>query len=302
MVTIITISVMVLIFSGALYLGRLVWARLWWRSLRDVAAQSPEGMPLRPAMILSSIAAMIAVSSGFVFLYVLSSHAPLLRLNQRMAIKLHPIGVVPPITKSDLVSTSPRVKVLIDDSMDDVSLPLDVLKQCTDTEITYVGATGNVSCVAEGSKEAQRLLDRVKPPMESPLAPQLPPPGIKQQGFFPAISTTTTEAAKVVAERSGIHRYAEVIYFILTFIGVFLRICWDAIQTPHRGKKPPLLTLSSVITSLVLAITVYALIIQSGLAGSSDLLSFKTGIFATYNGLLAKSFLDLTTLKRPVAA
>lgn len=93
-------------------------------------------------------------------------------------------------------------------------------------------------------------------------------------------------------------RYAEVVYFVLTFLGVLLRLYWDVVQAPKTGRRrATLLAPQTLVTSLVLAIATYAMIIQSGLAGTSDLLTFKTGIFAVYNGLLSKSFLDLATLK-----
>jgi hypothetical protein len=276
MATFVTLLLMVAIFIGALYLGKYAW-HYWGKKVVH------HDLPVKPMLLISLLAGLLAVTGGVTFLRVIVTYAP--RLTTKPKIKARSQQFT---TKADLVQQEPRIKVVVNDSADDVPLPGDLLRRCADVEITYINVEGEVRCFAEGSIEALKLLQRTSPAVED-TAPQpkviLPLKAMKQ-GFILAVSSTPTEVAKDVAARTGVNRYAEVIYFILTFFGVLLRICWDANQQ-QKQDKPPLLTIASLTTGLVLAIAAYALVIQSGMTGSGDVLNFRTGIFAIYNGILA---------------
>lgn len=292
MATFVTLLLMVAIFIGVLYLGKYAW-RHWGKKVAH------HDLPVKPMLLISLLAGLLAVAGGVVFLRVLVIYAPSLTVKPKAKVRPQRFA-----TKVDLVQQEPRIKVVVNDSADDVPLPGDLLRRCADVEITYVSAEGNVKCFAEGSPEALQLLQRSAPTDATPLCPEsVPPVEAMKQSFILAVSTTPTEVAKDVAARTGINRYAEVIYFMLTFLGVFLRICWDANQQQKQESKPALLTISSLTTGLVLAIATYALVIQSGMTGASDVLNFRTGIFVIYNGLLSPSILrDVKSWQTPPTA
>jgi hypothetical protein len=284
MATFITLFLMVAIFISVLYLGKYAWHH-WGERVAH------HDLPVKPMLLISILAGLLAVAGGVTFLRVMVTYAPHLT-STKSKVKARPQQFV---TKLDLGQQKPRIKVVVNDSDDDVPLPGDLLRRCADVEITYITSVGNVQCFAEGSPEALKLLQRNAPsagdtlprPEQHRQAGKNP----MKQGFLLAVSTTPTEVAKDVAARTGINRYAEVIYFLLTFLGVLLRIYWDASQQQKQESKPALLTVSSMTTGLVLAVATYALVIQSGLTGASDMLNFRTGIFAVYNGILSSTLL-----------
>lgn len=294
MTTIITLIVMTAVFSGAFYGLRHLW--LWKKgpasanSTPDDLAAIYGSIPLRALMVLSGISGILAVGAGFAFLNLSYRAAPILQVrsldevDQRVVV--HQLKM-PKVLRSDFVE-SPKVRVIVDDSDPNLPPVEDLLRRCTPMEITYVTKEGQVKCYSEGSANAQKLLSATRYANHD----------IQQQGLGAIVAAATSEVSKEVANRKPADRYAELVYFALTFLGVFLRFCWEATQKRRRTKQSLYFTPQTLITSLVLAIATYAMIIQSGLAGSSDLLSFKTGIFAIYNGLLSTGLLkDLGTLR-----
>jgi hypothetical protein len=311
--TIVSLAVMTAVFALAFYGLKAAWARFKTAPPgeliqvdRETYGERPAllglieeaekdhraEVPLRTMMIISSAAGVLAVLAGFAFLHLMYRSAPLLSAHQsvRPAITM----TTPRVVRSDFVD-SPRVRVVIDDSSPDALPVEDLLRRCAAFEITYVTTEGTVKCYSEGSPNAQLLLNRTRT-QDTKCA-------VQQQGFGAVVTAATDAVAKEVSERRPIDRYAELVYFVLTFFGVFLRLCWEASKSVRgRRKTSPYFTPQALITSLVLAIATYAMIIQSGLAGSSDLLSFKTGIFAMYNGILSSGLIrDFNTL-RPTTA
>lgn len=262
--------------------------------LTDLLEEHRGGIPLRPLLLMSSLAMVTAVACGFAFLNLMYRGAPIQKVRKISApLSTQPMPL-PRVLRGDFVDSN-KVRVIVDDSSPDAPVVEDLLRRCAAFEITYVTPEGTVKCYSEGSANAQILLNRTRlSDMEC---------GVQQQGFGAVVTAATEAVTKEVSERKPGDRYAELVYFVLTFLGVFLRFCWEASKSVRgRRKTSPYFTPQTLITSLVLAIATYAMIIQSGLAGSSDLLSFKTGIFAMYNGILSTGLLrDFGTL-RPVAA
>jgi hypothetical protein len=311
MTTFAVLTVMALVFAAVLY-GVI---HIWHRSLRhkqfltaeESVALGEGSVPVRRLLIVYLISGIVSLTAGFALLHTLAQNPPRLAARDSQVVA-RPITLPPSATRADLVRDAPQIKVVVDDSEDNTALPPDLLRQCGDIEITHVQTNGTVRCLSEGSMEAKQLLARGQPrsPMKQgamlPNMAQEQRNAIELQGFVPSVASAPTDAAKEVSERKPWDRYAELVYFFLTFIGVFLRTYWDGIQQ-HRRRKAVILTAPSVITSLVIAIAVYALVIQSGLAGSSKLLTFSTGIFAVYNGITSPVILkDIAALRNGTAS
>jgi len=304
MTTILILTLMALVFAAVLAATVRWWRRSELRRLglgsgADllVASLSAGHVPARPMLLAAATAGVISLAVGFAALQLLVLHPPRLTAESLYRVPVKPLAVPPGATRVGLVKTSPYVKVVVDDSDDNVALPQDLLRQCADTEVTYVRADGLVDCLAEGSAQAKALLDRAQ--LRQDLERELVGPGLRPDPMIgtQGVGTSPTEAAKDMAARRPIDRYAELVYFFLTFLGVLLRTYWDGVQL-RRRRKPSILTVQSVVTSLVLAIAVYALVLQSGLMGSGNLLTFSTGVFATYNGILAPVLLkDVAALR-----
>lgn len=278
MTTIITLVIMLAVFTVVLYGIKHLWHP------GDHAV-----VPLGHSATMGASAGLAAILVGFGFLYVNFRSAPVHpAVQQTLGVKS---VVFPGITAQDLVVQHPNVRVIVDDSGPDAPPVDNLLLRCPIQDITLVQPDGKVKCVQEGSPEAKQLLQRGQDLQDVRDATS----PVQIQGF---LTTAPAQVATDVAARKPMDRYAEVVYFVLTFLGVLLRLYWDVVQAPRTGRRrSTLLAPQTLVTSLVLAIATYAMIIQSGLAGTSDLLTFKMGIFAIYNGMISKSFLDLATLK-----
>lgn len=278
MTTTITLVIMLAIFTIVLY-----GIKRWWHP------GDPADIPAAHIATMGAVAGLLAVLVGFGFLYVNFRSAPVHPVVQQV---MEVRGAVfQDVTAQDLVVQHPNVRVIVDDSGPDAPPVDNLLLRCPIQDITLVQLDGKVKCVQEGSPEAKQLLRRGQDLQDIRDATS----PVQHQGF---LTTAPAQVATDVAARRPMDRYAEVVYFVLTFLGVLLRLYWDVVQAPRTGRRrSTLLAPQTLVTSLVLAIATYAMIIQSGLAGTSDLLTFKTGIFAIYNGLLSKSFLDLATLR-----
>lgn len=188
------------------------------------------------------------------------------------------------------------VIVVTDDGVDPIDNPMD---RCDPGRIVHVTKDG-VRCLELGSKEARAVLEADKKPITdvvklredvmrvAPMRPQ-----VMRQGFAPGVGNV----GKDVANRKGKgiwQKYAEIVYFLTTFLGVVLRFVWDHSLERRRCQAAGLATerfdFMNLVVGFFIGVAVH-LLMSKAMGVGYETATFQNVLLASYNGFLWPSIL-----------
>jgi len=188
------------------------------------------------------------------------------------------------------------VIVITDDGVEPIDNPMD---RCEPGKVVHVTKDG-VKCLKLGSKEARAVLEEGNKPITdvvklredvmrvAPMRPQ-----VMRQGFAPGVGNVGKDVAK--RKGKGVwQKYAEIVYFLTTFLGVVLRFIWDHNLERRRCQAAGLATerfnFMNLVVGFFIGVAVH-LLMSKAMGVGYETATFQNVLLASYNGFLWPSIL-----------
>jgi hypothetical protein len=298
-------SAVILLGMGAVLWG-ILWGARWWlnRRQRQRATRGSRETQELQALVDSfkgthaaskgillailGVGVIVATGVGALFISLManghaSSHAPA----RKRITRPERLPGMKAMDVRPMAAHGQVVIVVTEDGAEPLDKPLE---HCEPGHVAHVRHDG-VRCHRLESPEATRLLrphrlEQRPAPMELP-AMRAPPP-VMQQGMAPAVG-------KDVAKRKGFfQRYAEIVYFLSTFLGVALRFAWDHNLERRRceqaGRTVERFDLMNLVVGFFIGVAVH-LLMSKAMGVGYEKATFQNVLLASYNGFLWPSIL-----------